>query len=132
VLDIRHLPRGRRVTYPVVWMDIELPGISPAPDNGWDSVYTSPCSGTVRQSSVPAAVDRADFNGFWGYIKGHSSYRPGVYSAPDIWSRIFGTGRASSIAGTDEWTYEPETSNVAQAPAGWCLRGGDCAQFFGA
>ena len=36
--------KGRTVTYPVVWADIELPGIAPAPDNGWNSVYTSPCS----------------------------------------------------------------------------------------
>jgi hypothetical protein len=129
--DIRNLPPSRRVTYPILWMDIELPGISPAPDNGWDSVYTSPCSGAVKQSFVPAAVDRADFNGFWGWVNGHSSFRPGVYSAPDIWSRIFGTGSTASIPGTFEWTYEPETSNVGQAPSGWCLHGGGCAQFFG-
>ncbi len=41
------------ITYPVVWADIELPGIAPAPDNGWNSVYTSPCSGMVKQSSRP-------------------------------------------------------------------------------
>ena len=45
------------IPYPVLWADIELPGIAPAPDNGWNSVYTSPCSGMVRQSGVPA-VDR--------------------------------------------------------------------------
>jgi hypothetical protein len=49
--------------YKVVWMDIELPGDTPAPDNGWNSVYTSSCSGVVRQSYVPTALDRADFNG---------------------------------------------------------------------
>jgi hypothetical protein len=129
--DVRDLPSSRRVTYPILWMDIELPGITPAPDNGWDSVYTAPCSGAVRQSFVPAQVDRADFDGFWGWINGHSSFRPGVYSAADIWSRIFGTGSTASIPGTYEWTYEPETSNVGQAPSGWCLRGGGCAQFFG-
>lgn len=129
--DIHNLPSIRRVTYPILWMDIELPGISPAPDNGWDSVYTSPCSGTVKQSFVPAVLDRADFNGFWGWVDGHSSLRPGVYSAPAIWSRIFGTGSTASIPGTYEWTYEPETSNVGQAPSGWCLSTGGCAQFFG-
>jgi hypothetical protein len=51
--------------YKVVWMDIELPGITPAPDNGWNSVYTSACSGKVRINGIPAAVDRADFNGFF-------------------------------------------------------------------
>ena len=43
---------GGGIDYPVVWMDVELPGIAPAPDNGWNSVYTSPCSGVVRQSYV--------------------------------------------------------------------------------
>jgi hypothetical protein len=129
--DMAGLPSSQRVVYPVLWMDIELPGISPAQDNGWDSVYTSPCSGKVKQSSVPAALDRADFNGFWGYVRLHSSFTPGVYSAPSIWGRIFGSGSFASIPGTDEWTYTPETSNVGQAPAGWCLRGGGCAQFFG-
>jgi hypothetical protein len=129
--DIHNMPSSRRVTYPILWMDIELPGISPAPDNGWDSVYTSPCSGTVKQSSVPAAVDRGDFDGFWGWVDGHSSFRPGVYSAPDIWGRIFGSGSAALIPGTYEWTYEPETSDVGRAPSAWCLRGGGCAQFFG-
>jgi hypothetical protein len=40
------------VTYPVLWMDIELPGgpsdYTPAPDNGWNSVYTAPCSSVVK------------------------------------------------------------------------------------
>jgi hypothetical protein len=130
--DIRGLPSSQRVIYPVVWMDIELPYISPAPDNGWDSVYTSPCSGVVKAHTVPASLDRAVFNGFWGYVKDHSSYRPGVYSAPGNWSRIFGTGSASSIPNTDEWTYEPETASLSKAPSGWCYRGGGgCAQFFG-
>jgi hypothetical protein len=129
--DIAGLRASQRVVYPVLWMDIELLGISPAQDNGWDSVYTSPCSGMVKQSFVPAALDRAEFNGFWGYVRGHSKFVPGVYSAPDIWGRIFGGGSYGSIPGTDEWTYEPETSNLGQAPVGWCLKGGGCAQFFG-
>ena len=44
------------VTYPVIWADIEIPGgpsdYTPAPDNGWNSVYTSPCSSVVRISSA--------------------------------------------------------------------------------
>jgi hypothetical protein len=130
--DIRGLPASQRVLYPIVWMDIELPGISPAPDNGWDSVYTSPCSGQAKQSYVPAAVDRADFNGFWDYVYRHSSYRIGVYSAASIWTRIFGSGPASAIPNTYEWTYEPETPDLSHAPSGWCYRGvSGCAQFFG-
>ena len=130
--DIRGLAHGQRVVFPVLFMDIELPGISPAPDNGWDSVYTSPCSGHVKQSFVAISLDRADFNGFWGYLRDHSHFLPGVYSAPAVWSRIFGSGSASRIPGTDEWTYEPETPSLSHAPSGWCLTGGGgCAQFFG-
>jgi hypothetical protein len=33
--------------YKVVWMDVELPGIKPAADNGWNNVYTSACSGVI-------------------------------------------------------------------------------------
>ena len=85
----------------------------------------------MRQSGVPAALDRADFNGFWGYVIAHSKYKPGVYSAAGIWTSIFGTGSAASIPHTDEWTYEPETANLSDAPSGWCLKSGGCAQFFG-
>jgi hypothetical protein len=119
------------VTYPVVFMDIELPGVAPAFDNGWDDVYTSPCSGTVRHHGMPVALDRADFNGFWSYLTAHSRYQPGVYSAAAIWTQIFGTGSAASIPNTYEWTYEPETAGLASAPPGWCLKSGGCAQFFG-
>ena len=119
------------VTYPVVFMDIELPGVAPAFDNGWDDVYTSPCSGVVKHRGLPTALDRADFNGFWSYLGSHSSYKPGVYSAPDIWTQIFGTGPAASIPHTYEWTYEPETPSLSDAPRGWCLKSGGCADFFG-
>jgi hypothetical protein len=119
------------VTYPVVFMDIELPGVAPAFDNGWQDVYSSPCSGRVRHQGMPAALNRADFNGFWGYIGAHSGYKVGVYSAPAIWTQIFGTGSAASIPHTYEWTYEPETASLAAAPRGWCLKSGGCAEFFG-
>jgi hypothetical protein len=126
----------RRVPYPVVFMDIEIPGhapsYTPAPDNGWNSVYTSPCSGRVRISYVPAAVDRADLNGFAAYLTSHSAYKAGVYSAPDIWASIFGTGTASLIPNTYEWTYESFTSSLSHRPYGWCLSGTTtCARFFG-
>ena len=117
--------------YPVVWADIEIPGIGPATDNGWNTVYTSPCSGVVRTRGVPAAVDRADFNGFANYVAAHSKYKVGVYSSAGVWTSIFGTGSAASIPNTYEWTYEPETTNFGNAPTGWCLKSGGCAQFFG-
>jgi hypothetical protein len=125
-----------RVTYPVVFMDIEIPGhapdYTPAPDNGWNSVYTSACSGVVKAGYVPASVDRADLNGFAAYLTSHSADKAGVYSAPDIWASIFGTGTAASIPNTYEWTYEPFTSSLAHPPSGWCLAGTSlCARFFG-
>jgi hypothetical protein len=121
------------ITYPVLWADIELPGIKPAPDNGWNSVYTSPCSAVKKRSFVPAAIDRAEFNGFASYIWAHSRYKAGVYSEPVVWTSIFGTGPLSKIPNTYEWTYEPETANLAAKPSGWCLSGGrgPCARFFG-
>jgi len=123
-------------TYPVVFMDVEIPGnapsYTPAPDNGWNAVYTSTCSGKVKSSYVPAALDRADFNGFANYLTSHSSYRAGVYSAPGIWSSIFGTGSDASISNTYEWTYNGDTSSLAHHPVGWCLSGTKtCADFFG-
>jgi hypothetical protein len=125
---------GSYFDYKVVWMDIEVPGITPAPDNGWNSVYTSPCSGVVKESTVPASLDRADFNGFWDYVTAHSSYKVGVYSSASVWASIFGTGTDSLIPHAYEWTYEPETTNYTGAyPDGWCLDhgAGTCAQFFG-
>jgi hypothetical protein len=120
------------VTYPVAWADIELPGIEPAPDNGWNSVYSSPCSEHVVQAYVPANVDRAEFNGFAAYIVAHSKYKVGVYSAPSVWTSIFTTGTPSLIPNTYEWTYWNETATLSHAPSGWCLRGtSGCAEFFG-
>jgi hypothetical protein len=125
-----------RLTYPVLFMDVEIPGnapnYTPAPDNGWNAVYTRPCSGIVRIGFVPVALDRADFNGFAAYLTTHSAYKAGVYSAPTVWGQIFGSGIASLIPNTYEWTYESFTSSLAHHPAGWCLSGTRiCARFFG-
>jgi hypothetical protein len=127
---------GRGINYPVVWADIEIPGnapnYTPAPDNGWNTVYSSPCSGNVVAHFIPAAVDRAVLNGFAAYVTGHSKRKVGVYSAPDIWGGIFGTGSASLIPNTYEWTYERFTSSLRNPPHGWCLPGTVmCARFFG-
>ena len=119
------------VTYPVLFMDIELPQVAPAFDNGWNDVYTSACSGVVSHAGISSVLDRADFNGFWGYLSEHSTYKPGVYSNPAIWTQIFGTGSAAAIPRTYEWTYTPETADLSGAPTGWCLKSGGCAQFFG-
>ena len=120
------------VTYPVVFEDVEIPGIAPAPDNGWNSVYSAPCSGRVTQNYVPTDVDRAVFNGYANYVTSHSHYDVGVYSAPSIWTSIFGTGSDSLIPNTYEWTYQADTSKLSPAPKGWCLSGtSTCADFFG-
>ena len=130
--------KSLKVTYPVVWADIELPGILPAKDNGWNSVYSSPCSEKVIHTSVPAGVDRSELNGFANYITSHSTYKVGVYSSAPVWTSIFGTpattGAVSLIPNTYEWTYLPETSSPTGStePTGWCLHDSKtCAQFFG-
>jgi hypothetical protein len=122
----------KTTTYPVLFMDIEMPGIAPAPDNGWTTVYTSPCSGMRRSGVVTAEVARAEFDGFADYLTRDSNYKTGVYSDPVTWTQIFGSGSAAQIPHTYEWTYEPETANLGAAPQGWCLKNnGGCAQFFG-
>jgi hypothetical protein len=121
-----------QVTYPVVFEDVELPGIAPAPDNGWNSVYTSPCSGVVKSGYISADVDRAEFNGYADYITSHSKYKVGVYSSPSIWTSIFGTGSDASLTNTYEWTYNSDTSSLSRVPDQWCLSGtSTCADFFG-
>jgi hypothetical protein len=122
----------------VIFMDIEIPGdapdYTPASDNGWNSVYTSACSGVVRSNFISSSVDRADVNGYAAFITTHSKYKVGVYSAPDIWTSIFGTGSDASIPNTYEWTYESFTASLASPPSGWCLTGSassTCADFFG-
>jgi hypothetical protein len=120
------------VTYKIVWLDIELPGIRPALDNGWNNVYTSPCSGKIKTAGVAASVDRAEVDGYEAYLTAHSSYVPGVYSSPSIWNSIFGTGSASNISGTYEWTYTDGTSRLSKPPVKWCVLGTTtCARFFG-
>jgi len=127
---------GTSVKYPVVWMDVELPGnapqFTPAPDNGWNAVYTSPCSGTVKSRHISPAVDRAVLDGYASYLTAHSSYKAGVYSAPPAWTAIFGTGNASKIPGLYEWTYTAASSSLAHHPSAWCLKTtSTCAHFFG-
>jgi hypothetical protein len=134
VRDLRRPPG--RVTYPVLFMDIELPGpaprFTPAPDNGWVRVYDGPCSGKAGSRYIQPGVDRAVVDGFAAYLARHSRYRAGVYSAPGIWRLIFGRGRAARLRRVYEWTYTADTASVRRGPSGWCLAGTRaCAQFFG-
>jgi hypothetical protein len=84
----------------------------------------------VKQQHILASIDRADFNGFYDYVLAHSKYRPGVYSAVVVWNSVFGGNSASPgspgyIPNTDEWTYEPETTNYkGNFPTGFCLKSG--------
>jgi hypothetical protein len=118
------------VTYPVVFADVELPGIGFAPDNGWNTAYAPGCSGRVLAHSIPTGVDRADFNGFASVIASNS-YKVGVYSNPSVWQAIFGSGTDSRIPNTYEWTYSPNPS-LSHVPSAWCLSGvQNCALFFG-
>jgi hypothetical protein len=123
------------VKYPVIFMDVEIPGstlFDPALDNGWNNVYTSACSGKIRTSFIAPGIDRADFNGFASYVVAHSTRKVGVYSSPAVWADIFGTGSASRLSNTYEWTYANDTSSLSHHPAGWCLHGtSTCARFFG-
>ena len=117
------------VTYPILFLDIEMPGIAPALDNGWTTAYTSACGG-VRRGHVSPATARAEFNGFVDYLTQHSHYQAGVYSEPATWAEVF--GQYGTIPHIYEWTYEPETASLSQAPRGWCLKGTNtCARFFG-
>src|SRR6201992_108514 len=88
--------KGEAVKYKVLWMDIELPGVAPAKDNGWNSVYTLPCSGKVKKTGIAASLDRAVFNGFYGYEAAHG-YTPGGYSDAGVWAPLFGTRRAAAL-----------------------------------
>lgn len=124
------------ITYPIMFLDVELPGnapqYTPAQDNGWKAVYTSPCSGKIKTNHMAAFLNRADFNGFANYITAHSKYKAGVYSAPSIWADIMGTGKYASLANTYEWTYTGDSASLAHHPSGWCLSGtSTCAHFFG-
>jgi hypothetical protein len=130
------LAKQPEITYPVLILDVEIPGhapsYTPASDNGWNAVYTSPCSGHVRKYGVWNVLDRADFNGFADYVTAHSAYKAGVYSSPGIWTSIFGTGSQSTLPNTYEWTYTADTASLSHHPKGWCLSGTKtCAQFFG-
>ncbi|HEY1641435.1 MAG TPA: hypothetical protein VGG35_12155 [Streptosporangiaceae bacterium] len=128
--------KPNRVHYPVVFMDVELPGhaptFTPADDNGWNNVYTAPCSGRIRRGHVAARVDHAELAGFSAYLAAHSGFKAGVYSSPEIWPMIFGRGRAAQIPHTYEWTYHQATASLARHPGRWCLHGTQtCARFFG-
>ncbi|MHB8505730.1 MAG: hypothetical protein ACYDEN_08440 [Acidimicrobiales bacterium] len=126
--------RAERVEVRVLFMDVELPGstvFDPVADNGWNTAYTSACGARPRAASVPASVDRATIDGFASWVRAHSSYVAGVYSSPQAWAAIFGTGAAATLRGVPEWTYGGSTGRLGRPPTGWCLPDGTCAGWFG-
>jgi hypothetical protein len=108
------------IWFPYVFMDIEN-----AYGNGWNEAFAGPCSGTEVAGSVPAAIDRDTFNGFWDEIADHSVYYPAVYCAGggggSSWDAIFGSGE--TLGNTSEWTYVNETSSLSAFPSGWGVGG---------
>lgn len=127
--------KTKGIYYPILFMDIERPEstvFDPALDNGWDHVYTSACSGQVKASYIAPSVDRAVVNGFAAWITQHTDYKVGIYASPADWTAIFGTGTASSLPDTYEWTSSQATGSLASPPSGWCLLNDSaCANFFG-
>jgi hypothetical protein len=108
------------VSFPYIFMDIES-----AYSNGWNEGFAGVCSGTETAGSIPGAIDRDTFNGFWDYIEEDSPYLPAVYEAggggPNSWDAIFGSGE--DLGNTMEWTYVNETSSVSTFPIGWSVDG---------
>ena len=100
----RHL-HGRRAAW-------QRAAVHPGPGQRLEHVYTSPCSGRVRNQHIAPNIDRAVFNGFANYLTAHSKFKAGVYSAPSIWADIFGTGQYASLSNTYEWTYTSDTSSL--------------------
>jgi Protein of unknown function (DUF4232) len=92
-------------------MDVETTG---SPDsNGWNNSWSSTCNGTAG-GSISGSVDRADFNGFWNYIKNNTYMLPSVYSAggggSGSWSGIMGSSDAlAGSPGTAIWTFTGES-----------------------
>jgi hypothetical protein len=113
---------------PLMFMDVEtqpLPGYG----NGWNEIVNN-CGQIVAPAVIPVSVDRATFNGFTDYIRLDTLFHPGVYSTPSFWSETFGTGAASRIPNTYEWTPVTSTGDVLPRPAAFS-QSGQSATWFG-
>jgi hypothetical protein len=113
---------------PMMYMDIEG-GAEAEHANGWNEIVDY-CGRILSSTVIPVAVDRATFNGFYNYIHLDTIFHPGVYSSPYFWDQTFGTGSASRIPDTYEWTPESSTSATTPAPVGF-TQGSRSAQWFG-
>ena len=112
-----------------VFMDIENNGFAPD-ENGWNTVWSSPCGVGIRAEFIPPQVDLATFRGFASYIDAHSPYRVGVYSAGGpgygSWTGIFAPELLSHTA---EWTFTNEQTQLT-FPSGFS-NSGSSAEWFG-
>jgi hypothetical protein len=111
-----------------IFMDIENNG-TPPDEFGWNTVWNGPCGNNVQAEYVAPNVDYATFQGFADYINDNSPYSAGVYSAGGTsygtWTGIFGN---DSIAGTAEWTFTSEQSQLS-FPAGFTASGASPSWF---
>jgi hypothetical protein len=120
------VPAGPRT--PMLYMDIEgQPAAGYA--NGWNEIVNS-CGQITKAHVIPVLDDRAAYNGFYDYIHLHTIFHAGVYSTPDFWTQTFGTGPASRIPNTYEWTPETSTPATMPEPVGF-QQGAEEATWFG-
>jgi hypothetical protein len=123
----RGLGTSTRYT-PLMFMDIESQPYA-GYANGWNEIVNR-CGKITKQKVIPSNIDRATFNGFTDYLHYDTIFHPGVYSIPSFWTATFGTGPASQIPNTDEWTPESSTAHPNPHPVGF-TQGSQSAQWFG-
>ena len=121
---------GVFLNFQYVFMDIENNGLPPD-ENGWNTVWNSPCSSHIKAEYIAPQVDYATYLGFADYIDSHSPYRAGVYSAGGdsygSWNGIFSPVKLSHAA---EWTFVFEQAQL-QFPSGFSDSGTNPAWFGG-
>jgi hypothetical protein len=109
----------------IIWLDVEDDYPVTAP-SGWDEVLSSGSCSNVVSTGVAASLDKATITGFLNYIFNNTPYWEGVYSSPGEWSKILGTGSASSLSNTMEWTATFGQNCVQPGPASWTQGAGSC------
>jgi hypothetical protein len=113
---------------PLMFMDIESQPFA-GYGNGWNEIVNH-CGKITRKAVIPTNLDRATFNGFTDYLHYDTIFHPAVYSIPSFWTETFGTGSASRIPNTDEWTPETSTRAANPPPVSFTQRD-ESAQWFG-
>ena len=104
------------VTYPVIFMDVEIPGNAPGYQPGPGQRLELGLHLTVQRqgqaTGIPAERRPGRFNGFFDEIEHNSTYTPGVYSSAPVWAEHLRHRRVSHIPHTYEWTYLSDTSSL--------------------